>query len=163
VPKGSQADSVYSFVTSKNCLEEDAVVECRFLKQFANLTVWVKTGDPGSRFPYKVVVRTTVCGMRLLDLSPVSGDFEYEMHPDFESSDSVRLFRLSGAVLLLDMVRTDSGQTVATINLMDELLAAGYDWNAPELEDVTAAINMEMLKFSVDVDSWTDGLIELEL
>lgn len=151
ISQGSQSDKLFAFSASVDATGEDAMTRVVPHKQYACLTLDLSTyADPG--YSYDLEVVGDVCGLNLLDLTPVGGDFDYVMPYRRDGMYEVLVPRQKDASLQLLFWK--DGELIDTVQLGKLIVQAGYDWSAEDLEDVTVTICQNKTDIVVRVVDW---------
>ena len=151
IPYGRQMDSIYSSTArSVDATGELAVAMVRGSKQFCTVSLRMKAQAGESGWDRMSLVGE-VCGVDLIALTPVSGDFRAVAQPSDCSSGefTIRIPRQSGGTLLLEF---DEFGTVLDIG--EYIERSGYDWSAESLEDISVDVDLVHSIISIGVNSW---------
>jgi len=151
--KGTECDSLYSFTTSYDTVLETWHLTGDLFKQFATLTMTVKTATED--YPYGLVVTGNVCGINLLTFSPAAGEFECV--PGREDADrwALRIPRQKDSSLTLQL--WDGDTLVDELPLGQYIASLGYDWTAPDLADIDVLIDYARASVRITVADWDLG------
>ena len=87
------------------------------------------------------------------DGSPAEGSFSRRILPGSDGHASLRLPRQGDDSLLMHVVFSD--RVVRTFALGSYIAAAGYDWTAPDLADLTLHIDFSVTSVTISTDLWT--------
>ena len=87
------------------------------------------------------------------DGSPAPGPFSRRLLPGTDGRAVLRLPRQGDDSLLLHIVFSD--QVVRTFALGTYIAGAGYDWTAPDLEDLTLTVDISLTSVTISSDLWT--------
>lgn len=143
IPLGEDCPEVYFAVDELDTDAETVTLRPRIYKQYCTMTIVM---DGAGKTPPEMEVRGEVCGY---DASgqPVPGEFLHSLE-----SSSLRVPRQRGPSLLLYVGKT------LTLPVGLYLEEAGYDWNEPDLQDVTLEIRSREALVSVATDKWRKSL-----
>lgn len=151
---GHDADSLWAFAGTADCRGESATVEARLHKQYATVTLRVAGEDDGSPYPFTLGVSGKVCGMDLLTLKPVNGEF----HVNLEEREGMFTFnlprQLAGDRLWLT---ASDGEDTDKLPLGEWILETGYDWTADDLKDIDMELDYARASVTISVEGWEDG------
>ena len=137
IPLGFDAPPLYLFRESVDARADTAAVNVLLHKHFCRLSMHFD-GPPGWGEPYWAEVRGQVDGIDL-DGEPSSGDFSCRL----DSGGQVRLPRQDPeAELWLDVAMPD--RVVRSFTLGTQMLNAGYDWMAADLEDLDLQLDFSV-------------------
>lgn len=151
IPYGYDSPPVYLFTEEVDTAPDSVRVQVQLQKHFCCLDISFD-GPPGWGEPYWTEVRGPVDGL-LWDGTPTSGPFSCRL----DDGLSVRLPRQSPEqILLLDITMPD--RVVRTFDLGYYLEQAGYDWSAPDLEDLTLEMNLSVSRLFLKTDTWTTAI-----
>jgi len=151
IPEGEEAPPLYLFHAAVSTDAEQVVLPVTLHKQFCSLEMLFK-GPSGYGPPFEVVVEG-FCGGWAPDGSPASGSFSRRLLPGADGRAVLRLPRQGDDSLLMHIVFSD--QVVRTFALGSYIAAAGYDWSAPDLEDLTLTVDISLTSVTISSDLWT--------
>ena len=135
IPHGSEAPPLYLYHGKVEAAGELAYADVKLRKQFCTVFLEIE-GPPGWGPPIGTAVRGSACGMSL-NGGILQGDFSCSL------TDSLRLPRQHpDSQLLLDIVMADN--VIRTFSLGALLQKSGYDWTAPDLEDITVHLDLSV-------------------
>lgn len=147
IPLGQDCPEVYMYDADVMPVGETVTDTVRLRKN--HCVMQIKTEGEGG-FPFDIKVIGNVSGY---DMSgePVEGDFECV--PDFVGDCfSVVLPRQTDDSLMLQV--QGDGVTTRSFALGQYLSAGGYDWSAPDLEDVAVTVDYALTEVRVEVNGW---------
>lgn len=148
IPYGFECPSLYLFSQRVETACDTARVQVSLHKHFCTLNLTF-SGPAGWGEPYWAEVRGRVDGVDT-DGTPLSGDFDCRL----DTGNSVRLPRQEPeGELWLDVTMPD--RVVRSFALGSYMLKAGYDWDAPDLEDLTLEMNLSVSELRFITGSWT--------
>lgn len=110
------------------------------------------TSSGQDRFPFTLAVKGTVDGYSAgggLSL----GEFETVPLNKGDNSYSVSLPRQTDASLTLEIRERDG--VLRTFAIGEYILDSGYDWNAPDLEDLTLEVDYAKTSVSLKINAWS--------
>ena len=152
IPLGEEAPPLYLFHANiSTASSEQLILPVLLHKQYCGLELHF-TGPPGYGPPFEVEVEGTVGGW-LPDGSPSTGPFSRRLLPSADGRATLRLPRQSDESLLMHIVFSD--QVVRTFALGSYIAASGYDWTAPDLEDLTLQVDISLTSVKLSTDQWT--------
>ena len=133
IPEGEEAPPLYLFYAEVSTVAEQVVLPVLLHKQFCGLEL-LFSGPSGYGPPFEVEVEGAVGGW-LPDGSPSPGPFSRRLLPGPDGRATLRLPRPGDDSLLMHIVFSD--RIVRTFALGSYIAASGYDWTAPDLDDLT--------------------------
>ena len=151
IPPGEEAVPLYLFHAVVPATGEQIMLPVLLRKQFCALEL-VFSGPPGYGPPFEVEVEGNVGGWNR-DGSPAEGSFSRRILPGSDGHASLRLPRQGDDSLLMHVVFSD--RVVRTFALGSYIAAAGYDWTAPDLADLTLHIDISVTSVTISTDLWT--------
>ena len=151
IPEGEEAPPLYLYHADVSTEAEQVVLPVVLHKQFCTLALRFK-GPPGYGPPFEVAVAGFYGGWRP-DGSPAPGPFSRRLLPGSDGGAVLRLPRQGDDSLLMHIVFSD--QVVRTFALGSYIAAAGYDWSAPDLEDLTLTVDISLTSVTISSDLWT--------
>ena len=162
VPMGKDCDSVYLFWQAADARSDRLRLDAVPHKSFATVFLSLSSGDDGpvTPRPLRGKVVSDHNGLRLPEGAPVEGRLAIPLQ-----GDGPFLFRLprqrAESRLTVEVSGAD-GQTQA-YPLGEWILESGYDWNAPDLNDLAVGLDLSSREIQVQVIPWQAGLPILEL
>ena len=151
IPQGEEAPPLYLFYASVSTETEQVVLPVTLHKQYCALELVFK-GPAGYGPPFEVAVEGAYGGWEA-DGSPAPGPFSRRLLPASDGHATLRLPRQGDDSLLMHIVFSD--QVVRTFALGSYIAASGYDWTAPDLEDLTLHVDISLTSVTVSTDLWT--------
>ena len=151
IPAGEDAPPLYLFVADVSTEAEQVVLPVLLHKEFCTLEL-IFSGPPGYGPPFEVAVEGAYGGW-LADGSPLTGTFSHRLLPGSDGRAVLRLPRQGDDSLLMHIVFSD--QIVRTFALGSYISASGYDWSAPELDDLTLHVDISLTSVTVSTDLWS--------
>lgn len=147
IPFGYDCPPLYLYSGLVNTLCDSTSVSVELNKHFCTLSLSFD-GPEGWGEPYWAQIRGQVNGLDR-DGQPVEGDFSCRLDTGF----TARLPRQSpDDELWLDITMPDS--VVRTFALGTYMQRAGYDWTAPNLDDLPLQIQLSVTELLVHSDLW---------
>lgn len=148
IPYGFDCPSLYLFSEEVDTARDTARVKVVMHKQFCTLRLEFD-GPPGWGEPYWAQVRGKVEGMDG-EGKPLPGAFDCRL----DVGGAVRLPRQEPEEeLWLDVTMPD--KVVRSFALGSYMLKAGYDWTAPDLDDLGLVINLSVSEIRFTSGNWT--------
>lgn len=148
IPLGFDAPPLYLFRERVDAREISASVEVLLHKHFCRLSMHFD-GPPGWGEPYWAEVRGRVDGIDL-DGEPSAGDFACRL----DDGGTVRLPRQAPEEeLWLDVAMPD--RVVRSFTLGTQMLDAGYDWTAADLEDLDLQLDFSVTALTLRWGNFT--------
>ena len=151
IPEGEEAPPLYLFHADVSTDAEQVVLPVLLHKQFCTLELTFK-GPPGYAPPFEAAVEGFYGGWAP-DGSPAPGPFSRRLLPGSDGRAILRLPRQGDDSLLMHIIFSD--QVVRTFALGTYIAAAGYDWSAPDLEDLTLTVDISLTSVTISSDLWT--------
>ena len=151
IPVGEETPPLYLFYADVPALAERISVPIQLRKQFCTLEL-LFSGPPGYGPPFEVEVEGDVEGW-LRDGGPAPGPFSRRILPGDGGKAVIRLPRQGDDSLLMHIVFSD--RIVRTFALGSYIAASGYDWNAPELDDLTLHVDISLTSVTLSTDLWS--------
>lgn len=107
--------------------------------------------DKQDSFAYDLCVKGNVDGYSM-DGTPHQGEFSYVLEADASQVYKVVLPRQTDPSLVLEI--DDGTEVLKRFALGEYIVAGGYDWDAPDLEDVTVHVDWAVTSVSISVSGW---------
>lgn len=158
IDKGGDADKVFVYCNTIDCLGEYAYDKANFHKNWTNLQISAE-GYDDSGFTYKVTGE--VCGFSAADMKPLQGDFSCTatVEDGHTKSRSLNLPRQAtpSKGLTLHIIDNADGSVAASHDLSSLLGKCGYDWNKKDLDDVRISIDYTDFSITMFIVGWEKG------
>lgn len=153
VPPGCQCDSVYACTAQIDCRGDIAVDTVTMHKQFASLRIHF--ADPEFvRERYRILVLSNSCGFSIPYLTPVEGEFGYEIFMDDDAVGHCRLPRQADDMLRIVLRRKEDSVAEYCFYVGKAMADAGYNWGEEDLRDMDVWLNYSNQDASVTVADW---------
>ncbi len=158
IPRGCGMDEVFasSALLDTRCdrLSHSASLHRQFAFAYIQLDA-----VSGPDFPYEVCVRGNVCGMNIISMEPVGGEFLVSIVPFINQYHRICLPRQADDSLQLlfyekGQTRADEGSELISVPLGSIIDGSGYDWTAADLEDIYVDVSYTGEGVSVNVLPW---------
>ena len=156
IPEGEQADEVFVHINMVDCNGEFACDTVLLHKQWSTVSVKFKVeGEEDDLSSYGVLIRSTIQGVDLFDLSPVYGTYSYVP----ECVDDTYTFKVlrhaeEEAELYMEIYKDDSLIDIMDVN--QTLETVNYDWEEKSLADIDMDINLTYKEALITVVPWVD-------
>ena len=150
IPSGNEADSIYAHCSTVNATGESAYDLISLHKQFATVTVVIS--DCPDYVSHELVLKGNVCGMDILDFSPIEGSFHCRAREMGKGVWSFRLPRQKDASLTLELI--ENGEFLKEYRVGEAILSGGYSWNKEDLDDIHLELEYNKSSVSVTVKDW---------
>lgn len=160
IRRGYQCDSIFSHHNTVECFYEFAYDTLRLHKQFS--TVFLKMDNPeGGPYPFRLVVKGNVNGIRFTDNEPTLGPFEYELQEYKDNEFRFRIPRQLDNSLIMEVY--DKNDILLETLPFGEAIAAhmkddgSFTWKSLDLGDIYIGVDYSRAIVSVVVNAWTPG------
>ena len=154
IPEGLDSPPLRLGYALAHATSDHAAVDLEMHKSYCELSLEVD-GPPGWGEPYLLKVHSDVCGFGFGG-SVAEGPFSYIMTPSGGGRCSVRLPRHGpSSRLSLDIMMPD--RLLRTFSLGSYMEKAGYDWTAPDLQDLDLRLSLSVTAFTVRIGLWSDA------
>lgn len=146
---GSQADSLFAFSDRLTVEGEETDYRGVFHKNFATVTIvsTIYGGFDGM----DLTVRSPFGGLDYRRMEAVENTFNFKVVPGNGGSYSFRMYRQADTRMTLT-IRTDEFDH--NIPVGEQLRQMGYDFNAPDMADVTIGIDIVSMTVTIAVKDW---------
>lgn len=156
IVKGEECPVVHmfaeSFVADAGEMRRTVVLH----RNFCRLSVRMKTSFNALPRPFTITVEGNVCGYRL-DGTPAGGAFNCTSAPSVAGECSIRIPRQNDASLRLVIEFLDSDE-VRSFPVGEYILESGYDWTAPDLEDISVEMDFSRSGLTFSISKWKKTL-----
>jgi hypothetical protein len=156
IPEGQDCPRLYMYSNRVDARSEMFRETVRMHKNHCVMNIYM---EGNSSYRYDLCVKGNVNGYGK-DGRPRKGDFSYTPSRDEDSGYVVSLPRQSDSSLLLEI--DDGTEVLKTFALGEYIKSGGYDWTAPDLEDLTVHVNWAVTTVSITVSAW-DWVYECEI
>lgn len=155
IPVGEQADPLRAFSWRQECYEEAVEIMAVPDRQSALVHLKFKNGE-SKEFPYELEVAGDISGIDLKGLTPVKGEFRYRLELDSDLKCEFYLPRqLPSSSPVIELAY--AGSHIDTLPLHTWIKAAGYDWEASDLQEIYIEVDQGRIQVSVRVDEWINA------
>ena len=155
IPEGSECPVLYMYAGSFVADAGEMRHTVSLHRNYCVLNVKMKTSFNAQARPYRVTIEGNVSGC-LMDGSPEEGPFTF-----FSSSSGgpchLRIPRQKDGSLRLVLDFPDSGE-VRSFPVGEYILESGYDWNAPDLEDIDVEMDFSRSSLTFSISKWKKTL-----
>ena len=153
---GNQIDALYVHTEDVDCTGEEARCVLHPHKQFSTIT-FTDGADGAFCRQYNMVVRGTTCGFDAADFSALDGAYLYTIQEDDgQGGIKVRIPRQKRGDLLLEFWDKEDHLKRFTCPVGLYLFDAGYDPDAPDLQDFDVRIDFRSGLLYLRVADWED-------
>lgn len=149
IPLGKDCPKVYMHDSDIRADGEECHERIMMRKNHCVMTVTVMGT---SEFPFGMILKGNVSGYDASG-NPLPGDFEYRLHDeDIESGYQAVIPRQADSSLMLEI---DEGTgEYNSFAIGQYIVSSGYDWSAPDLEDVTVTIDYALTEIHLSIKGW---------
>ena len=155
IPEGSQSDPIRAHSVLVDCTGESARDRVELYRQYATVHLSMKGGDDSSG-QYDARVIGDICGIDIVDLSPVAGSFTHLPEKD---SDGTWIFRLprqnEDTRIRAELIR--DGVVVDELPLHEWIRQTGYSWLERDLKDIYIGVDYGQGKIAITIQGWAEG------
>lgn len=148
IPYGRDCPRLYMYCANLDCRDESVRDTVHMNKNHCVVDIFM---DYDESFEYRLCVKGNVDGYGL-DGRPHKGQFSYSPSQEDDGGYEVSLPRQVDTSLLLEI--DDGTEVLKTFSLGEYIKAGGYDWSAPDLEDLTVHVNWAVTTVSISVSGW---------
>jgi|GEM_PF-1441914 len=159
IPRGFDCDSLLTYHNLVDCRGDSAQDTVKLHKQYSTIYLKMTNDEPGP-YPFRLVVRSNVCGLRYTTDEPLDGEFEIELQETFEyNSYEFRIPRQKDGSMAMDVYRGE--EQIGSINLGSAILemmssSEAFNWDSPDLGDIYLNVDLAKSKISVQVEPWNN-------
>ena len=107
-------------------------------------------------YPYYFVILGGVDGFTLPDVTPHAGPFRHRCEVPPSRACEVRVPRQLDNSLMIEARSSEDGELVAEMHVGEVVARMGYDWNKPDLDDISVEIDFARTELTVTVNDWTE-------
>ena len=154
IRSGREYDRIWAYTSSPDCRWDTGRDSVCFYKQHAVMTIKPRHPVAGY-YPYNMRIRSATKGMNIYTLEPIKGDFSAFASKNRDGTLSVVLPRQYDDSMMLDIM-DPNGAIEVSFKLGMMIKASGFDWNSPNLDDLTVIIDYASLGIKVVVEKWIE-------
>ena len=152
---GEEMDSVRTGSAPIDTRAEDAGATVKLNCQYCEIRV-VVVGGKASNYPYTFRVNGKVKGVKMIDGSPVDGDFRYT--PSMVAGRfSCNVPRQWARENTLTLSVLEDGEVKSVLPLGEWIANTGYNWTAESLVPVDITIDYAKAEIHIKVNDWGLG------
>lgn len=146
----SSCPQLYSFHLRFDAGGDSFRQEVTMHRNFCNVELCFVSDSPQA---YVLELRSSFSGLAA-DGTPLPG--LRRMHLAFDSTgrSRFRLLRQGDSSLMLEIISADGTHRNTALGAI--LSFGGYDWSAPDLEDISITIDYSSAKVTIECDEWTE-------
>lgn len=148
IPAGHECPKVYMHDSDIVTEEEFHKEEVYLRKNHCVLKILCE-GEDGNFA--NLVLKGNIAGYDEIG-TPLRGDFEFSLDEGYDEGYEAVLPRQTDDSLMLEL--DDSKGNRIAFSLGRYIIASGYDWSAPELDDVTVTLNYALTEIILNVGGW---------
>lgn len=148
IPYGSDSPPVYLHLSSVDADCEEVNERIVMHKNYCHMTINMKGEETDSPV---LILSSNVNGYEK-DGRPSQGDFRYEVSPDEDRAACLDLPRQVDDSLILEI--DDGTGVVKRFPLGEYVAESGYDWTAPDLDDITIDLDLAVTHVSLTIQGW---------
>lgn len=150
IPYGEECPAVYMYTA---LLDTDCEILRRSVVMRKNHCTMSISVEDSEHFPFSLAVRGEVSGYDFKG-APRPGQFYCSSAPMQESIWEISVPRQLDHSLILEV--SDGTDVLKNFALGEYIKASGYDWNAPDLEDIAIGIDYTRTKLVIAVKGWDE-------
>ena len=156
IPEGDECPAVYLFTDSFMADEGELRRTVSLHKHYCVLSVSMKTSYNTNARPYRIHLEGNVSGCSM-DGSPAEGFFSCFSSPSSGGLCHLNIPRQRDGSLMLEVHFQDSGE-IRSFPVGEYILESGYDWSAPDLEDIRLEMDFSRSGLTFNISGWKKTL-----
>lgn len=150
IPYGQDCPEIYMHFSEVDASGEYVREDIVLRKNFCTLSILV---DEGKSFDHQIAVRGNVSGYDSSG-SPFPGEFLCNVSFDGRNECRINIPRQTDSSLKMEVA---DGEKVLRVFAIGEYLdAAGYDWEAQDLKDMTLMLDYALTGVSIRMEGWDE-------
>ena len=154
IPTGEESPPLYLCRVPLDASGESLTHTVIVHKNYCLLTLVIKSAE-GGEYPYSLDIEGNVDGCEA-DGTPTVGPFRVTAVPRVDGIVNVRIPRQIDNSLTVSFTLGENH--LITFALGQYIAASGYDWTAPDLDDITIEIDWASTTLTFTIDAWTTVL-----
>ena len=156
IPEGSECPPLYLFSDSFKADAATARRSVALHKSYCAVTASMKRSFNAPARPFRIRLEGKVCGT-LMDGTPAEGLFSCFSSPSAGGLCRLNVPRQKDASLRLEVHFLDT-EEVRSFPIGEYIQQSGYDWSAPDLEDVSVEMDFSRSVLTVSTSRWKKTL-----
>ncbi len=148
IPQGKDCPPLYFHTSVFDNTENEHRETVRLRKNHCRMTVILNNIETE---PKGVSLTGNIAGYAL-DGTPEEGRFSCRLSPDGKGGHLVVLPRQTDDSLTMEI--DDGSDVVKRLSLGGYIAETGYDWNAPDLEDLVVEVDMALTSVRLSIPGW---------
>ena len=162
IDRGRQCDSIYAYSNSVDCSAEHAMDTPVLHKQFATVYIRMSCNEE-DLFSFGVRFRGNVNGFDTIDMTPLSGEFEFRAFGEGRQGNifSARIPRQRDDSLQMEILSGDDIDD--TVDIGRIIADSGYSWDDDDLDDIMLDIEHAGIVVNLQIIPWQDDFRVLDL
>lgn len=156
IPEGDECPAVYLFTDSFVADEGEMRRTVTLHKNYCVLSVSMKTSYNAHARPYLIHLEGSVSGCSM-DGTPEEGFFSCFSSPSSGGLCHLNVPRQRDGSLMLEVHFQDSGE-IRSFPVGEYILESGYDWGAPDLEDIQVEMDFSRSGLTFNISGWKKTL-----
>lgn len=162
IPKGEDADPLFSFHEDVffDGFTEEYTVTPRMGNECTKVIVTFRDEDMDTSLGDRILrVTGTTCGLDLRSGLPIAGEFLCDMKIFDNKSYSFNMPRQQSKDISIDVLSSETGNSMFRINLANELELAGFGWNDESLPPVVVLyVDTRNIIVDVRIIDWDESV-----
>lgn len=155
IPLGCESDPIRAHLRSVDCLGEFAHDTLNMCKQWATVHLKIENSSD-DQYPYSLSVESDICGIDLRNLSPIKGQFRYDLDLDSQESCSFRLPRQRDDSKAVIVTYADNDR-LDELPLYQWIEQTGYSWHDKDLKDIYIGVDYVRAEVTIIIQGWDEG------
>ena len=156
IPEGGECPVVYMFAESFEAASGEMRRSVVLHRSFCVLTVSMKTSYGAKPRPYRILLDGNISGFNM-DGTPEEGVFHSFSPASSGGLCRMRIPRQVDGSLMLEIDFLDSDE-IRTFPIGRYILESGYDWSAPDLEDISVEMDFSRSSLTFTTSKWKKTL-----
>ena len=156
IPEGDECPPVYllsdSFMADTGEMRRTVTLH----RNYCVLSVSMKTSFNAPARPYLIYLEGNVSGCSM-DGTPAEGFFSCFSSPSSGGLCHLNIPRQGDGSLMLEVHFQDSGE-IRSFPVGEYILESGYDWSAPDLEDIQVEMDFSRSGLTFNISGWKKTL-----
>ena len=156
IPEGDECPPVYLFSDSFPADAGEMRRTVTLHRNYCVLSVSMKTSFNARARPYLIHLEGNVSGCSM-DGTPAEGVFSCFSSPSSGGLCHLNVPRQLDGSLMLEVHFQDSGE-IRSFPVGEYILESGYDWGAPDLEDIEVEMDFSLSGLTFNISGWKKTL-----
>lgn len=152
INKGEQADSIFTYSNTIVAKGEFAKDSLKLFKNFSTIEIQLIATE--KKEISSIIIESNCAGISLSEQSPIAGKFIFSPKEIIPGILRCRVPRQGNSNLVIKVSYDKNRKKI--IELDKILSSMGFNWQKPDLDDITLTLNVCTMKMGVNIKDWKE-------